>query len=100
MMANVGRYDTFERETYSALQELGKHFIYNFINAQGSYTEVENNIIKEMEYQSSTELQPALGRGRRRRRRRRRRRGRRWQRRRWQQRRRDWWGQLPRSLQF
>jgi len=54
----VGRYETFERETYSALQELGKHFIYNFINAQGSYAEVENNIIKEMEYQSSTELQP------------------------------------------
>merc|ERR1712216_150493 len=52
------RYETFERETYSALQELGKHFIYNFINAQGSYADVEANIIKEIEYQSSTELQP------------------------------------------
>jgi len=52
------RYTMFEEETYNALQELGKHFIYNFVNAQGSYADVENNIIKEMEYQSSTELQP------------------------------------------
>jgi len=52
------RYDMFESDTYSALQELGKHFIYNFINAQGSYAAVEQNIVKEMEYQSSTELQP------------------------------------------
>jgi len=26
------RYEVFEEQTYSALQELGKHFIYNFIN--------------------------------------------------------------------
>lgn len=52
------RYTAFEESTYEALEYLGKYFIYNFVNAQGSYAAVENNIIKEMEYQSSQELNP------------------------------------------
>jgi len=52
------RYKSFEDQTLDALEYLGELFIYNLINAQGSYAKVEENIIKEMEYQSSLELNP------------------------------------------
>eukprot|EP00992_Anisonema_acinus_P014171 TRINITY_DN9137_c0_g1_i1.p1 TRINITY_DN9137_c0_g1~~TRINITY_DN9137_c0_g1_i1.p1 ORF type:complete len:421 (+),score=90.23 TRINITY_DN9137_c0_g1_i1:59-1321(+) len=52
------RYLVFEEQTYAALQFLGQHFIYNFVNAQGSINQVEQNIVREMEYQSRMELNP------------------------------------------
>eukprot|EP01095_Lingulamoeba_sp_RSL-Kostka_P004604 TRINITY_DN15838_c0_g1_i1.p1 TRINITY_DN15838_c0_g1~~TRINITY_DN15838_c0_g1_i1.p1 ORF type:complete len:398 (+),score=94.13 TRINITY_DN15838_c0_g1_i1:44-1237(+) len=50
------RYDVFLNQTMPALEYLGKHFIYNFINAQGTIETVEKNIINEMKYQSKNEL--------------------------------------------
>lgn len=44
--------------TFGALEELGRHFTYNLINAQGDYGSVKENIKKEMEYQSRLELNP------------------------------------------
>jgi hypothetical protein len=44
--------------TFGALEELGRHFTYNLINAQGDYVAVKDNIKKEMEYQSRLELNP------------------------------------------
>jgi adenylate kinase len=44
--------------TWDALQELKEIFHYHFVNAQGSFAEVEKNIIKELEYQSTLELDP------------------------------------------
>ncbi len=39
----------FRDSTFAALEELGKVFIYNMINAMGTYAEVEANITKEMD---------------------------------------------------
>ncbi|KNC76693.1 hypothetical protein SARC_10821 [Sphaeroforma arctica JP610] len=50
------RYAAFRKETFAALESLGKHFIYNFVSSMGSKAETQANIRKEMEYQSSTEL--------------------------------------------
>ena len=52
------RYRVFKEQTWDALQELKGIFHYHFINAQGPVQEVEQNIIKELEYQSSLELDP------------------------------------------
>jgi adenylate kinase len=52
------RYRVFKEQTWDALQELKEIFHYHFINAQGSFEEVERNIIKELEYQSTLELDP------------------------------------------
>lgn len=52
------RYIVFKETTYGALENLGKHFTYNLINAQGDYSIVRDNIKKEMEYQSRLELNP------------------------------------------
>ena len=52
------RYRVFKEQTWDALQELKGIFHYHFINAQGPIQEVEQNIIKELEYQSSLELDP------------------------------------------
>ena len=52
------RYRSFEESTFEALEYLGQYFIYNFVNAQGDFAAVEANIIREMEYQSSLELNP------------------------------------------
>lgn len=53
------RYRVFKEQTWNALQSLKEIFHYHFINAQGAIAEVEQNIIKELEYQSSLELDPA-----------------------------------------
>ena len=50
------RYVTFRESTFSALEQLGKFFIYNFVQAMGSYAEVESNIKREMDYQSCLEV--------------------------------------------
>lgn len=52
------RYRVFKEATYDALQSLREVFHYHFINAQGTLAEVRQNIIKELQYQSSLELDP------------------------------------------
>jgi adenylate kinase len=52
------RYRVFKEKTYDALQELREVFHYHFINAQGPLSEVQSNIINELKYQSSLELDP------------------------------------------
>jgi adenylate kinase len=52
------RYRVFKEQTWEALQELKEIFHYHFINAQGTFAEVEQNIVKELEYQSTLELDP------------------------------------------
>ncbi len=52
------RYRVFKEQTWGALQELKEIFHYHFINAQGPVDEVEQNILHELEYQSTLELDP------------------------------------------
>lgn len=52
------RYRTFKEKTYDALVSLKQIFHYHFINAQASIEEVQQNIVKELDYQSSLELDP------------------------------------------
>jgi len=52
------RYRVFKEQTWDALQSLKEIFHYHFINAQGSIEEVEQNITKELDYQSTLELDP------------------------------------------
>jgi adenylate kinase len=56
--AAQGRYKVFKERTYDALQSLREVFHYHFINAQGELAEVRLNIVKELKYQSSLELDP------------------------------------------
>jgi adenylate kinase len=50
------RYRVFKEQTWEALQSLKEIFHYHFINAQGPIEEVEQNILRELEYQSTLEL--------------------------------------------
>ncbi|MDE0834899.1 MAG: nucleoside monophosphate kinase [Akkermansiaceae bacterium] len=52
------RYRTFKEKTYDALVSLKQIFHYHFINAQAPIEVVQQNIIRELEYQSSLELDP------------------------------------------
>lgn len=52
------RYQTFKEKTYDALVSLKQIFHYHFINAQAPIDVVQQNIIRELEYQSSLELDP------------------------------------------
>ncbi len=52
------RYRVFKDQTWEALQSLKETFHYHFINAQGTLHEVEQNILKELNYQSTLELDP------------------------------------------
>lgn len=52
------RYRTFKEKTYGALVSLKQIFHYHFINAQAPIEIVQQNIINELEYQSSLELDP------------------------------------------
>jgi len=52
------RYRTFKEKTYDALVSLKQIFHYHFINAQAPIEVVQRNIISELEYQSSLELDP------------------------------------------
>jgi len=52
------RYKVFKEQTWAALTSLKEVFFYHFINAQGSIPEVERNIERELQYQSSLELDP------------------------------------------
>ena len=52
------RYGVFKELTWNALQSLQEIYHYHFVNAEGSVTEVESNILRELQYQSSLELDP------------------------------------------
>jgi len=52
------RYRVFKEQTWAALQSLKEIFYYHFINAHGTIAEVEQNILQELQYQSSLELDP------------------------------------------
>lgn len=52
------RYKVFKEKTYDALVSLKEIFHYHFINAQASLALVQENIVRELEYQSSLELDP------------------------------------------
>jgi adenylate kinase len=52
------RYSVFKEQTWDALLSLKDVFYYHLINAQDTIAEVEKNILQELEYQSSLELDP------------------------------------------
>ena len=52
------RYRVFKEQTWDALQSLRSLFHYHSVDAQGSFQEVEYNILTELQYQSSLELDP------------------------------------------
>jgi len=52
------RYRVFKEQTWDALQSLQEIYHYHFINAEGPIGEVEENILAELQYQSSLELDP------------------------------------------
>ena len=52
------RYQVFKEQTWDALQSLREIYHYHFVNAEGSIDEVEANILRELQYQSSLELDP------------------------------------------
>ncbi len=52
------RYQVFKEKTYDALVSLKQLFHYHFINAQAPLELVQENIVRELEYQSSLELDP------------------------------------------
>jgi len=53
------RYRVFKEQTWDALLSLKDIFHYHLINAEGPLAEVEHNIVGELEYQSSLELDPS-----------------------------------------
>jgi adenylate kinase len=52
------RYQAFKEQTWDALQSLEEIFHYHFVNAQGPFDKVEQNILQELQYQSTLELDP------------------------------------------
>ncbi len=52
------RYRVFKERTWEALQSLKQTYFYHFISAQGPIEKVEQNILGELRYQSSLELDP------------------------------------------
>jgi adenylate kinase len=52
------RYQVFKEQTWTALTSLRQLYHYHFINAEGPITEVQANILRELKYQSSLELDP------------------------------------------
>ena len=52
------RYQVFKEQTWAALTSLRQLYHYHFVSAEGSVAEVQANILKELKYQSSLELDP------------------------------------------
>jgi adenylate kinase len=52
------RYQVFKEQTWTALTSLRQLYHYHFINAEGAIADVQANILKELKYQSSLELDP------------------------------------------
>ncbi len=50
------RYRVFKEKTWDALKSLKEIYHYHFVNAEGPIEEVEANILRELQYQSSLEL--------------------------------------------
>jgi adenylate kinase len=50
------RYQLFKEQTWAALTSLKQLYHYHFVNAEGPIPEVQANIVQELEYQSSLEL--------------------------------------------
>jgi len=50
------RYQVFKEQTWTALTSLRELYHYHFVNAEGAIAEVQANILKELKYQSSLEL--------------------------------------------
>lgn len=51
------RYRVFKEQTWDALTSLKEIYHYHYVNAEGPIEEVEANILKELQYQSSLELE-------------------------------------------
>jgi adenylate kinase len=51
------RYQIFKEQTWDALTSLKELYHYHYVNAEGPIDEVEANILKELQYQSSLELE-------------------------------------------
>ena len=51
------RSQVFKEKTWDALNSLKELYHYHFVNAEGPIGEVEENILKELQYQSSLELE-------------------------------------------
>jgi adenylate kinase len=52
------RYQVFKEQTWAALTSLRQLYHYHFVNAEGPVADVQANILKELKYQSSLELDP------------------------------------------
>ena len=52
------RYQVFKEQTWSALTSLRQIYHYHFVNAEGPIADVQANILAELKYQSSLELDP------------------------------------------
>ncbi len=52
------RYQVFKEQTWAALTSLRQLYHYHFVNAEGAIAEVQANILAELRYQSSLELEP------------------------------------------
>ena len=52
------RYQVFKEQTWNALTSLRQLYHYHFINAEGPIAEVQANILNELKYQGSLELEP------------------------------------------
>jgi adenylate kinase len=52
------RYRVFKEQTWTALTSLKQLYHYHFVNAEGSIEDVQSNILEELQYQSSLELDP------------------------------------------
>jgi adenylate kinase len=52
------RYQVFKEQTWAALTSLRQLYHYHFVNAEGPVAEVQANILQELKYQSSLELDP------------------------------------------
>ena len=51
------RYRVFKEQTWDALTSLKEIYHYHYVNAEGPIEDVEANILKELQYQSSLELE-------------------------------------------
>lgn len=51
------RYRVFKERTYDSLRALREVFYYHYINGEGSVEEVQQRVLKELQYQSSLELE-------------------------------------------
>ncbi len=51
------RYRVFKERTYDSLRALREVFYYHYINGSGTVEEVQNRVLKELQYQSSLELE-------------------------------------------